>query len=196
MIDVPRGKVRSGVGLGMLCSMKTMLMMIVLLVGACSFKTFDEQLPKFVGQPIESLVEQLGLPNAEQTIMGRKVYTWRSDMSYTSITPVSTTNTGYAGNRMAPVTLTSTSYVPSTSNLACSIRAVVSATNSMIESIDYEGNNGACLAYSSRLKPPSVSAPTSPPTNDYRLIMCRLPASSALFQLSASACTGVGGTVV
>jgi hypothetical protein len=134
--------------------MKTMTLLVVLLVGGCAFGTFDKELPKFVGTPIDSLVAQLGFPNAEQTIMGRTVYTWRSDMTYTSMTPVSTTGTGYVGGRMVPVTVTSTSYVPRTSNLACTIRAVVDARNGTIESVDYEGNNGACLSYASRLKGP------------------------------------------
>lgn len=130
--------------------MKMTTMLIVLLAGGCAFGTFDEELPKFVGAPIDSLVAQLGFPNAEQTIMGRTVYTWRSDMTYTSMTPVSTTGTGYVG--MVPVTTTSTSYVPRTSNLACTIRAVADARNGIIQSVDYEGNNGACLSYASRLK--------------------------------------------
>lgn len=121
------------------------------LAGCMSFDVLDEELPKYTGRPIDSLVERIGYPNAERTIMGRKVYIWSTSMSHVSVTPVQSTSTGYVG--LTPVTMTSTTYETSSSRLSCMLRVFVSAQD-RIESFDYEGNNGACFRYSNRLKQP------------------------------------------
>lgn len=125
------------------------LWLALLVAGCTSFSVLDEELPKYKGKPIDSLVAKLGFPNAEQTIMGRKVYVWSTSMSYVSVNPTTSTTTGYVGGR--PITATSTSYTYSDSNLSCTLRAIVDAQG-LIERYAYEGNNGACYTYSDRLR--------------------------------------------
>ena len=172
--------------------MKTVSAFILLLLAAaCAFTTFDEELPKYVGRPVDSLVARLGYPSSELTIMGRKVYTWRADTTSTSITPVTTTATGTVGARMTPVTVTGTSYVPTTEHLSCVIRAAVNADNT-IASVDYEGNNGACLRYSSRLGSSSGGG-TAP---ELQVITCKFANMAGTYQMARRSCTNNGGTVV
>jgi len=176
--------------------MKRLLVLVMLLVGACAFDTMNAELPKYVGQPVNDLVARLGYPSGEQTIMGHKVYTWRTDMDYVSTTPVTSTSTGYVNYK--PVTLTSTSYVSTPMHLACTIRAVVNSDD-RISSVDYEGNNGACLRYSSRLKTSSGPSDTKV-SAEFEVINCRRirdgSTTPEVETLSRQTCRRYGGTEV
>lgn len=119
------------------------------LSGCMSFSVLDAEMPKYQGRHIDTLVSKLGLPNAEQQIMGRKVYIWTTSMQHVSIDPVISTTTGYIGTR--PISMTSTSYQASSSQLSCTIRVFVDNMN-VINGSDYNGNNGACFTYSKRLE--------------------------------------------
>jgi hypothetical protein len=176
--------------------MKKILVLAALLVGACAFDTMNAELPKYVGQPVSSLVDRLGYPSGEQSIMGRKVYVWRTDMDYVSTTPVTSTSTGYVNYK--PVTLTSTSYVSTPMHLACKIRAVVNPDD-RIYSVDYEGNNGACLRYSSRLKTSNAASDTKV-SAEFEVINCRRirdgSTTPEVEPLSRQTCRRYGGTEV
>jgi hypothetical protein len=121
---------------------------IVLGTGCTSFSVFDEKLPAYSGRPIEDLVARLGYPNAEQTVMGRKAYIWNTSQQFTSITPTTSTTTGYVGTRS--VNMQTTTYSTDTSTLSCVIRVFVDDQN-RITRWEYNGNNGACYKYSGRL---------------------------------------------
>lgn len=121
------------------------LMAALLLSGCMSFGVLDEELPKYVGKPISNLVERLGYPNAEQTIMGQKAYIWSTTMQTESVVPSYTT--GYVGTR--PIALTT--YSTESSTMSCTLRVFVTRTDYIMSS-GYEGNNGACFRYSSQLK--------------------------------------------
>lgn len=119
------------------------------LLGCTSFSVLDEELPKYTGRHIDSLVEKLGYPNDQTEIMGKTVYIWTNDKTHVSITPTTTTSTGYVG--ADSVYISSTDYSTSVYNLSCTTRIFVDH-NGIIQNAEYNGNNGACYTYSNKLK--------------------------------------------
>lgn len=129
---------------------KLLLLCALAVSAACtSFSILDVELPKYFGRPAEALISRLGLPDAEQTLAGRRVYVWSTSTQYTRITPVTTTNTGFVGS--SPVMTASTAPRATTGSLSCRVRVWVDA-NDLIQGADYDGNNAACFTFSSRLR--------------------------------------------
>lgn len=127
---------------------KAMLLLGLVLAGCTSFSVFDKELPKLVGQPIDVAVQQLGFPNAEQVIMGQKVYVWNTSQTGTSIVPTTSFTTANVGT--TPVSATTTSYTTQDYNLSCTLRLIVD-DRGIIRRYNYSGNNGACFTYSEKL---------------------------------------------
>jgi hypothetical protein len=127
------------------------------LTGACtSFGDLDENLPKYVGKPVDLIVQRIGLPHGEVNVMNTKSYVWNSQAQGTFVIP--TTTTGYVGTR--PVQLTT--YTPQTHHWACTLRIIVDAAN-IVTNWSYEGNNQACYTFSERLITDMLAPPPSPP---------------------------------
>ena len=114
-----------------------------------SFTVLDAELPKYYGRHIDTLVARIGYPNSEQMLMGRKVYVWTTSMQHVSVTPTTSTSSGYVGTM--PVTITGTNYQTNVIQLSCTIRVFVDDAN-IIQFADYGGNNGACYTYSEPLE--------------------------------------------
>ena len=111
-----------------------------------SFATLDRAMPTFNGGPISTVVSYLGYPSGEYETMGKKVYVWST--AFTSYSPSTTTTTGTVGT--TPVTVTTTSPSGNAYNLACTIKVITS--RDVVQSFEYEGNNGACARFSRALK--------------------------------------------
>jgi len=122
-----------------------LVMVFLVMAGCTSFSVLEQEFPKFKGKPVSNLVDRWGYPNAEQSIMGRKVYIWSTSGSYPSTTP--TITTGYVGS--VPVTITNTTLA--STNQSCTVRVFVDAQD-IVTAGDYDGNNGACFYFSDRLK--------------------------------------------
>lgn len=64
-----------------------------LLLTGCAVQTFPtmgvlrEGLSSMVGAPVESLVQQIGYPDSDVTVGGRKVYTWDHRKAFTYLEP-------------------------------------------------------------------------------------------------------------
>lgn len=93
------------------------------LLAACTtFEDIDGGLNQFRGQNIDTLVNVLGFPDAEQNIAGRKLVVWNSNQNVTTIMPVTNYNYGTAsafgtgGYGYGSYSGTSTTYVPTTVN--------------------------------------------------------------------------------
>ena len=124
------------------------LVLPLLLVACTSFDTLDKKLPYFKGKKIDEAISYLGHPNDERAIAGKTVYTWSTAYTQTSMTPITTQNSGMINGKY--YSGTSQSYVPETSNLSCVLRMITDKKR--IIDIDYEGNNGACFRYSRKLE--------------------------------------------
>lgn len=129
---------------------KLWLVAAFVLAGCTSFSVLDKELPKLVGQPVDVAVNKLGFPNAERNIMGKKVYIWSTTQSGTSIVPTTSYSTAYIGTK--PVSAQTTTYSTQDYTLSCTLRLIVD-DKGVVRDYDYDGNNGACFAYSSRLTP-------------------------------------------
>jgi len=92
-----------------------------LLLSGCVGQALQEGLHAYSGQPASALFSKLGLPTAEQTIAGRKVYIW-----------------------------TTSNFVEGT-NYGCKLRVNVDPHDNIVGG-DWDGNNGGCAVFASRLQ--------------------------------------------
>lgn len=91
-----------------------------LLLTGCVGQVLQEGLHGYSGKPASALFSKLGLPTAEQTIAGHKVYIW-----------------------------TTSNFVEGT-NYGCKLRVNVDAQDNVVGG-DWDGNNGGCAVFASRL---------------------------------------------
>ena len=129
------------------------LVLLSALLSSCALQTLKEGLPYLVGQPIESAVNVLGLPNTKMEMAGYTIYEWSNQ--YSSTIPITQANTTYtSGNAgTTPVYGTTTSY--STNyvlvNNRCRIKLAVSEDD-IIQRWEYFGNQGGCQYYANGVK--------------------------------------------
>lgn len=114
-----------------------------LLVG-CAGRIIERNMNGLVGQPAGAVFARLGHPDAEAVVAGRKTYTWSTrrsglDAAYRPAV--------YAGKKT--VVPGSFDLVPYTSE--CRIRVLVDARD-VVQSWDYDGNEGGCERYAKRLE--------------------------------------------
>ena len=130
-----------------------------LLLGACTtFEDIDSGLTTFRGAPADSLIAALGYPDGERLVAGKRLLVWNTDRNVTTVTPVTSYNSGNAsaygssGSAYGSYSGTTTSYVPTTTNYNCTLLVEIDANNTIIGH-DFEGNLGGCARYAERLKP-------------------------------------------
>lgn len=114
-----------------------------------SFDTFAEAWPYLKGKNIQVAIDHLGIPDNKYSIDANDIYVWSTESSYTSFSPTTTNSSGTVGG--VPFNGTATSYAPHTSNLSCVIK--IKTMKKIIQTMEFDGNNGACLQYSERLRP-------------------------------------------
>lgn len=128
------------------------LLMCVLLSG-CASARLNDGLPHLVGKKIDYAIGYLGYPQSEQTIAGKKVYTWGHSNTFTTMqtvsTPVSGNVHGLGGS--AYYSGYATSVVPQTYNYQCAIRLIANSDN-IVERWEWNGNEGGCSSYSAAAK--------------------------------------------
>lgn len=106
--------------------MRCLWLMALLPLAGCtwSYGVLNEELPKYNGKPVSALIAKLGYPDAEQTVMGHKVYLWSN---------------GGIGTASEPI------------GDSCRLRAMVNAAE-VVTWLDYMGNDYGCRPYSRRLE--------------------------------------------
>lgn len=125
--------------------MKRLMVVAALTLAGCANSALQSELPKYAGRPIGDLIARLGMPSAEQSIMGQKVYVWSTSQSFAYAAPSATYGT--VGNR--PVY--ATTVTPASVDGACTLRIFVNASG-VITNGDWNGANGPCLSFADRLK--------------------------------------------
>lgn len=129
------------------------MFILAIAISGCAFKILDEGLPRLVGQPIDSAINVLGLPNSKMEIAGHTVYIWNSQRS--GAVPIYNTNTAYTSGTVGttPVygttTTNSVNYVPV--SYQCEIKLSVDNQN-IITRWEYYGNQGGCQRYANGVK--------------------------------------------
>ena len=113
---------------------------------ACATDTLSKGLPLLQGQHVDTAIKYIGLPDTEQVIAGRKVYIWGHQNSGSYVMPI-TTPTSYTAYSPYGVAYTasgtSTSYVSQSYDYNCTIKMVTNKKD-IIQSSEYEGNEGGC----------------------------------------------------
>jgi hypothetical protein len=118
---------------------------------ATSFDTMDKALPSLVGQDISVAAQYLGMPNFQTELMGKRAYVWDNRELMPNFVQTNTNVSGMIGSTPFYGSGTGMSYGGST-QLSCSLRLFTYMDDTIIRTFDYNGNNGACMAFSSRLK--------------------------------------------
>lgn len=129
--------------------MKNFLVFCVLvLLSACasSVEQLNLGLSQLQGQTVETAVQYLGYPDAEQDIMDKKVYVWDTSGTYRVDVPKTSTITT-PGGKSATVTYNQTSY----NSYACRIRLFTS--QGRVDAYDLQGDSAGCHAYAKQLEP-------------------------------------------
>lgn len=131
--------------------MRYIIAIVATLLVSCatSFDTLDRALPQLDGKHITVAADYLGIPDGEYMVAGRKIYVWSSSTINPFVRPLTTSTNGTVGG--SQFSAISTTYAPNNTTLNCRIR--MSTSDDIIHRIEYNGNNGACMIYSERLKP-------------------------------------------
>jgi hypothetical protein len=122
------------------------VLMLAVLPGCTTWGDIDRGLDTLTGKPLDYAISKLGLPDAEQTIAGRKVYVWDSrTVGGGYLVPKTTNYSGNVGGTSYAGTDTGLQATPSY-DLYCKLKLVVDGSNT-VTSYDYDGNMGACERY-------------------------------------------------
>ncbi len=122
----------------------TILALISLTACADNIDRFMNNYSGVKGRPVSAVVDAIGTPDGEATIMGKKVYTWGNQTYGLSIRPVmhNTTFSGPGGT----VYGSGTSYVTEDYDLTCTYK-VVADQKEVVREASYSGAPGACAKY-------------------------------------------------
>ena len=127
----------------------TLIFLAALTLAGCASQKLDNGLPRLTGKPVDYAINYLGYPDNEQTIAGRKVYTWGYANSFTTTQTVRTPVSGSAYGAGVGIYYQGhqTSVVPQTFNYSCMIRLIADG-NGLIDRWEWNGNEGGCEYYS------------------------------------------------
>lgn len=105
------------------------------LAGCVTFEAIEKNIEaKYVGQPLDNVIQMIGYPSREMTIAGHKLYLWETQNTLTLTTPTSDTSTGYAGT--TPVSVTTYGNHTETYNYHCTLKLEVDDQN-VVVNYDY-----------------------------------------------------------
>lgn len=127
--------------------MKRLALLAVLLLFGCTDpqKTVEQVMPRYQGQPIETVMLRWGPPEQAIKTAGGTIYTWAGRESATF--SGTATSTGYVGT--TPVIVTS----PTSETVSGLCRLEVHAdTEGRILAIRYRGAGGPCQIWLERLR--------------------------------------------
>ena len=123
-----------------------------LLLTGCAVQTFPtmgvlrEGLAGMVGAPVDALVQQIGYPESDVTIGGRKVYTWDHRKAFTYFVPETICRdeiTFYPRGRKEVVRVCETHQVEKTVLHHCTIKVETDEAENII-GFSFDGNADGC----------------------------------------------------
>ena len=128
---------------------------VVLFLPSCfaTFTDLQNGLDRYQGLSLNSLIDRIGFPTAQQNIAGRKLYIWNTSQTVTMSMP-STANTSgnvSSGTSSGTYSGSTTIWTPTTYNYNCRITIEVDDQDKIISNY-WEGNRGGCERYSKALK--------------------------------------------
>tara|TARA_B100001142_G_C13975796_1_gene516725 strand:+ start:136 stop:549 length:414 start_codon:yes stop_codon:yes gene_type:complete len=132
-----------------------LLLSTILFLPSC-FATFTELqngLDKHQGLSLNTLIDRIGFPTAQQNIAGRKLYVWDTSNTVTMSMPTTSNTSGTvtSGTSSGTYSGSSTIWVPTTYNYNCRITIEVDDQDKIISNY-WEGNRGGCERYAKALQ--------------------------------------------
>lgn len=134
-------KIRAGIGAAF---------MLVVLAGCQTFENMEAGLGSLRGQPYQAAFDVLGFPDAENTIAGKRVFTWGSRNSGSYTVPTFNSNTAYVNG--TPIYVQTQGSRTEYYDYHCRIDIIV-GSGGLIEHYKFDGNIGGCEKYSRALTP-------------------------------------------
>jgi hypothetical protein len=116
--------------------------------GCATFGQLETGLAALVGRNEREAFNALGYPNGKQEFGGDVVYVWGRSTSGTVFIPQTARTTGYVGTTPVYGTTTTNQAIPV--NYNCTIK-IITGTDGVIRSWEYDGNLGGCRGYIERL---------------------------------------------
>jgi hypothetical protein len=112
-------------------------------------KVLDAGLTSLIGQPIQTAYDRLGYPKGSQNMNGDTFYIWSTNRNVVMPVYQTGTTTGSVGNTPFQVNTTMPGMIPM--NFNCTIR-VITGSDNIVKSWDYQGTTGGCQGYVQALK--------------------------------------------
>tara|TARA_B110000305_G_C19016817_1_gene437483 strand:- start:54 stop:491 length:438 start_codon:yes stop_codon:yes gene_type:complete len=120
------------------------LTFIFIFIASCTFTRLEKGLDSLLGKSMNHAINLLGMPNAERTIRGQKIYAWGHSFTYSKPSTSNSTSSGTIDGEWVSINTSTTSYTPT--NLSCSIELYVNSKD-IVTNYMYDGNAGACENY-------------------------------------------------
>lgn len=137
-------KIRAGVSASIALS---------ILAGCQTFENMDAGLSSLRGQPYQAAFDILGFPDAENTIAGKRVFTWGSRNAGSYTVPTFNSSTAYVNGN--PIYVQTQGTATETYDYYCKIDVIVGSSG-LIEQSKYDGNIGGCERYGRLFAPKKV----------------------------------------
>lgn len=125
------------------------IVFVILLASCTTFDQLEVGLQSLMGKHVQTAFSVLGHPNTKQNFIGDDVYTWYLSQSGSIAIPQTSTTTGYVGNTPIYGSTTYMQQIPI--NYSCTIKLVTNSEG-ILNSWEYNGNIGGCMKYINRLK--------------------------------------------
>ncbi|MES0016154.1 hypothetical protein [Mesorhizobium sp. M0036] len=123
------------------------LIALTVAAGCQTFENMDAGLTSLHGQPYQAAFDVLGFPDAENTIAGKRVFTWGSRNAGSYTVPTFNSSTAYVNGQ--PIYVQSQGTATETYDYHCKIDVIV-GDSGVIEQTKYDGNIGGCEKYARR----------------------------------------------
>lgn len=120
------------------------LAIVAIAAGCQTFENMDAGLSSLRGRPYQEAFTVLGFPDAENTIDGKRVFTWGSRNTGSYTLPTFNSSTAYVNGQ--PIYIQSQGTKTETYDYHCKIDVIVGSSG-LIEFTKYDGNIGGCERY-------------------------------------------------
>ena len=121
---------------------------LAVLVSGCASEIIQEEMTAMIGYPAEEVFLELGLPDAESRVAGRKFYVWNTQASGSYSIPQQ--HTGTIQGAYGPSTYTYTTFQQQQYHHFCNLRVFVDSQE-RVTTFDFEGNEAGCGTFADLL---------------------------------------------
>lgn len=128
--------------------MRLISVFVAVALAGCATTRLNDGLKKYLGHDVKEVVDRLGYPTGQRSVMGDTIYIWSQSENSTFPMPTTSRTTGQVAGMPVSGTTTGTEWVPM--NFSCTIQIAVSDAG-YIKNIQWEGNQRGCSSYANAI---------------------------------------------